>query len=225
MLVLAIDTAGQTITVTLADTLSLIGETTVRGGRGGGVLLSRIVEDLTSVSSVPLSNINLLAVTVGPGAFTGLRVGIGFVKGLASALRIPVVPLSSLEVQAASVPFQDLPVLSLIDARKGELYAGCFTPLPHLTPLRDETVITPERIPDLLSPPFTAVGSGAFLYRDLLVQRCGTACRIVEPTPSPSLAPLLPLVITRFHAGHVVDPVTLSPRYLRRPEAESAASA
>lgn len=225
MLVLAIDTAGQTITVTLAETTSLIGETTVRGGRGGCALLSRIVDDLTSVSSVPLSKLDLLAVTVGPGAFTGLRVGIGFVKGLASALNIPVVPLSSLEVVAASVPFAGVPVLALIDARKGELYAGSFSPLPHLAPLREETVIPPERIVDAVSPPFAAVGNGALLHRDLLVREYGSFCRICEPSSPPSLVPLLPLIISRFQAGQVVDPLTLSPRYLRRPEAETAAPA
>src|SRR5215470_19138995 len=67
-----------------------------------------------------------LAVAVGPGSFTGLRIGLSAVKGLALALAIPIAAVPTLDAMAAALPFADLPVCPVIDARKGEVYASLY---------------------------------------------------------------------------------------------------
>jgi len=225
MLILVVDTATDHLLAALAEGETLRAERVLPSGQGSSAQLTRVVDDLCKETGIPLSSVDLLAVTVGPGAFTGLRVGIGFVQGVAYALDRPVVPLSTLQCLAATAPPGDFPVLPLIDARKGEVYAGLFSPPPLHEPLIAETVLPPDRLVSIVSPPVVLIGSGAIANRDRLIQDFGTACRIIDPLPTPSIAPLLPLILRRHHAGESIPPALLSPHYLRRPEAETAAMA
>src|SRR5262245_28797949 len=73
-----------------------------------------------------MSDLDGLAVSVGPGSFTGLRVGIATVKGLALAMSLPVAPVPTLDALASALPFADVPVCPVLDARKGEVYLSCY---------------------------------------------------------------------------------------------------
>lgn len=219
MKILVVDTATDHLMVSLADGTELRAERVEPGGKGSSLRLTRIVEDLCNESGIHLHSVDLLAVAVGPGAFTGIRVGVGFVQGVAYALDRPVVPLSTLRCLAAYAPPLPIPLLSLIDARKGELYAGLFSPFFPFEPLMEEVVLSPERLVETVTPPFAAIGSGAISSKELLRAAFGPSCPILDPLPTPSSVPLLPLIVDS-HPTTSLSAADLSPRYLRRPEAE-----
>lgn len=220
MKILALDTAGEFLTVAVGEGATLLGEVTMKGGKGGMSHLTGMVDHLCRATTTPLESFDLMVVTIGPGTFTGVRVGLGFAKGLGRALSIPIIPVSALEMEAASAPSLDLPVLSLIDARKGELYAALYTPMPSLTPLCAETVVAVDRVDSLVSTPVVAVGTGALQRRTIIEPLLPPSSLIVAPLRPRSFAPLFPLLVERHHSISSVDPVTLFPRYLRAPEAE-----
>lgn len=87
--------------------------------------LAPLVSDIVTRSNVRFNDIDRIGVTVGPGSFTGLRVGLAFAKGMGLALDVPVIGLDSLEAIAASAP-REGPGLALIDARRGQAYVRRF---------------------------------------------------------------------------------------------------
>lgn len=91
-------------------------------GKDMSVMVMPIIKEAFSVCNIKPKDINKIFVTVGPGSFTGIRVGLTAVKVMAWALKIPVIPISSLEVIASGVPGTHN--IALIDARRGYVYAG-----------------------------------------------------------------------------------------------------
>ncbi len=109
------------------------------------------IDQLLHATGSTLAGLDALAVVVGPGSFTGLRVGVATAKGLALGAALPLVGISSLQTLACQVPGTTLPVCALLDARKQEVYAGLYQwrdGLPQ--PLGEERVLDPERLLDEL---------------------------------------------------------------------------
>jgi tRNA threonylcarbamoyladenosine biosynthesis protein TsaB len=155
-----------------------------------------------------VSRLDLVAVAVGPGAFTSLRVGVAAALGLALARGCPVVPVSSLRARAAAVgPGR---VLALLDGRKGRAYAGFY---------EDGVLVGPEvdRIPAeavaLASPPFVATGEGALVFRLFVEAAGGVVDPDAEKSPALALARLAPHLPS-------VPPEAVRLRYLREADAK-----
>ena len=128
MLLLAIDTSGRQGGVTLArsaDTLSIIESVPIRGGTFSSELIPQISDLLNKHGYTPLQ-LEALAATTGPGSFTGLRVGLTAVKGLAEALGIPITAVTSLELLLAAAERQG-DLMGVLDAGRGEVYAALQT--------------------------------------------------------------------------------------------------
>lgn len=159
-----------------------------------------------------------IGVTVGPGSFTGLRVGLAFAQGLGAALGLPVVGLSTLDALAASVPAEDVrgPVAALIDARRGQVYARFWRDGAGLGPPEPLAVAAAaERIAALTAEggEVVLVGGGAPVVRAALDD--ATAARLsIRPETTPTAAALARLTIA-------ADPASNPPRplYLRSPDA------
>ena len=96
--------------------------------RGHQEALAPLVEAVAGEAGLRFARLDGIGVTVGPGSFTGLRVGLAFAQGLAAALDRPVIGLSSLDALAASVEPDGRPILAVIDARRGQVYARPFRP-------------------------------------------------------------------------------------------------
>lgn len=116
--------------------------------------LAPLVSDVIARSNVAFNDLDRIAVTVGPGSFTGLRVGLAFAKGLGLALDIPVVGLDSLETIAASAS-REGPGLALIDARRGQAYVRRFDGARALGPSEAVTVdsLLQDPRPDWIAGP------------------------------------------------------------------------
>jgi len=150
---------------------------------------------------------DVIAVTVGPGSSTGLRVGLAFAKGLRLATGRPLVGVGTLEALAASAATQG-PAAGVIDARRGQVYVQAFVagrPLtePEVLPL----AAAAERLGQAASAPFTLVGSGAEALAEIMT---GAGAR---PLPAPDLAALGRLAETAPFGGEI------RPLYLRAPDA------
>lgn len=130
MIVLALDTAGVDCAVAVYDSDSdlLLAEVTETIGRGHAELLMRILDRALAGAGVRLEEVDRIAVTIGPGSFTGIRVGVAAARGLALSLGIPAVGVTTLEVMAAAARdgATGRPVLPAMDAKRGEIYLQPF---------------------------------------------------------------------------------------------------
>jgi N6-L-threonylcarbamoyladenine synthase len=128
MRLLVIDTSGPECAAGIYDAggsrmLAFRSETI---GKGHAEILPGMIETVVAEAAIPLKALDRIAVTVGPGSFTGIRVGVAMARGLALSLGIPAVGVTTLEVVAEPALGGARPVLALIDARREELYAQLF---------------------------------------------------------------------------------------------------
>lgn len=219
---LAVDTATPGGSVALFEGERLLCEFYRRLPGTHSEWLMKAIERLLDQAALQPADLKTLAVVHGPGSFTGLRVGMATVKGLAIGTDAEVLGVSSLEVLAAGLPFARLPVCSLLDARKQEVYAGLFDTsrgLPETLGL--ERVLPPEALLESLSGEVLFVGDGALAYRTLIVSQMGRRAHFAPATHDVLRAGLIgPLVRGRQRRCETVSLATLKPVYLRASEAE-----
>ncbi len=203
---LLIDTAGPVVGVAAWDGDVCVGEASLRQTAGAdGWLTPRIAELVDA-----LGGLDRVGVTVGPGAFTGIRVGVASALGLALARGVPVVPLSSLELRAALVP-GEARVLALLDARKGKVYAGWFDTRGALPlALAEEVDLEPGDV--ATGPPAVLVGEGARVYADIFARLGHTLRFEADVSPVSAGKKLVDL-------RPAVSPDRVQIRYLRDPDA------
>jgi tRNA threonylcarbamoyladenosine biosynthesis protein TsaB len=156
-----------------------------------------------------------LAVAIGPGSFTGLRIALSTVKGLALALGLPIAAVPTLDAMAAALPWAALPVCPVLDARKGEVYASLYR--SEGGALRrdwDYLALPPADLAARLGEPTLVVGDGAARIDS------PHARRLPPPVRVPSPACVGALGLARLRRGETVAAAELVPLYLRPSEAE-----
>lgn len=228
MRILSIDTSTSLAGIAITDDGRILAESVFTCDRTLSARLLPEIGHLLGLAGLGHGDLDLLAAAVGPGSFTGVRCGVATVQGLALATGAPCVGFSTLTLLAMDFSLASLPVCALLDARKGEVYAGlydCSAPLP--LPCIDEHVTPPEHLLDRLAADTgTAViftGDGALRYRDLIIARLGARAVFAPLSPAsgrPANGALLAL--DAFQRGLAVPPARLQPVYLRPSEAEYA---
>jgi len=173
MKLLAIDTSTSSCSVAVLDGDRLLSETVFTAGKTHSVhLMSMISQVLDRCGCRPL-DVDVIGVTRGPGTFTGLRIGIGTVKGLGMATRATVIGVSSLKALAFPFAKDRRPVVAMIDARRKEVYWALFqTGKNGLKITSPVTLSAPEDVASALPKDALLVGSGALVYRSLFDTRC-----------------------------------------------------
>jgi tRNA threonylcarbamoyladenosine biosynthesis protein TsaB len=213
-MILAVDTclAASSIAVLDGDTVRAArSEPMTRGHQERIAILAREVMDEAGVRFPDLSRI---AVTVGPGSFTGLRVGLAFAKGLAAALSVPCVGINSLEALAASAGATGF-VAAALDAKMGQVYLQVFDGVTALmAPDALEVGVAAARLAELYSGgPATLIGSGAPLLADVLPQ-----ATVLTPAYAD------PIAVARLAAARPAPRHSPRPLYLRAPYAVAPAA-
>jgi tRNA threonylcarbamoyladenosine biosynthesis protein TsaB len=184
--------------------------------------LMAVIREALKRSSLDIGEIDLFAISIGPGSFTGLRIGLSTVKGLAFATGKPVAAVPTLEALAWNFPFSPYPVCTMLNARKKEVYAAVFRWKDGAFErvLRELSVETVELLKTLKGP-VVFTGEGALLYRDAITAALGDDALYAAPqymTPSPSNVAHIGLLKAR--SGELSDPLSLVPIYIRKSEAE-----
>jgi tRNA threonylcarbamoyladenosine biosynthesis protein TsaB len=208
---LAIATATSQVGVALGNGADPIASLHVRRGRRHAELLAPAIETLTRMAGISTQQISRIAVDIGPGLFTGLRVGVATAKALAAALDLPIVGCSSLELLAYPHHRQDRPVAAVVDAKRGEIFWSLWR--PGEAEAAGPMVSAPDALVSAIRATpgeVLAVGDGARRYADTLVTVPGL--ELAEPAfDHPSAVVLLELAATRPSVP--LDEIT--PRYLR----------
>lgn len=217
MKLLAIDTATEACSVALwLD--GAIHERFELTGREHSRLLPAMLHGLMADCGIALSEIDGIASGVGPGSFAGVRIGVGFVKGLALGLDRQVVPVSSLAMLAqGAVRLHGADeVLAAIDARMNEVYFCRYAAVDGLAVAQGEAVVSP---PGALELPaegvIAAVGSGWKTHLEALRGRTGATLSPLDGEALPRARDALPLARWAFAAGQGIGAGELLPVYLR----------
>lgn len=172
---------------------------------------------LLAEAGVRRSALDAIAVGRGPGAFTGVRLGISIAQGIALALDRPLLPVSTLAVLALGGAREGgPPVLAAIDARMGEVYAAAFAPEgAGLRALSREVVVAPEAFEPPDAGPWAGVGTGFAAAGGALPQRLGGRLASVDAAALPRAGDLARLGAVAMAAGGAVAPERVEPAYLR----------
>jgi tRNA threonylcarbamoyladenosine biosynthesis protein TsaB len=223
VLILGIETATDHVGVALGSHEGVLGCVEIARPRRHAELLVPAIESLCRHSDVDLDDVGVIAVDVGPGLFTGMRVGISAAKAMAQALKIPMIGISSLDLLAFPLRHVHGEIVSVIDARRGELYYAFYRPVPGGVQRVSEPVAgTPD---DLVAEMLAAhehlllVGDGARRHGELL--RDARRCELADPAHQhPSAASLVQLAHAHAVREEWVNPWELKPLYLRAPDAQ-----
>lgn len=221
MKILALESATLAGGAALLDGDRLVGEITLSIALTHSERMMAVVDRLVADCGWSPGDLEGLAVSIGPGSFTGLRVGIATIKGLALALGLPVAPVPTLDALAATLPFADAPVCALLDARKGEVYGSLYRWREReMTREWDYLALAPEEVAARLTAPVIVLGDGVPACRPYLA-RLGTGVREAPPARQlPSPAMVAQLGHAMLAAGHGVAADDVTPMYLRPSEAE-----
>jgi tRNA threonylcarbamoyladenosine biosynthesis protein TsaB len=228
MLLLGIDTATRRVGVVLAAEHGLVARLEL-GNPGGDApprhaeILAPAIESTCRQAGVAVDHLSAIAVGIGPGMFTGLRVGVTTAKVLAQALRIPVIPIPSLDLLAYPLRHSRALVVPAIDARRHEVYYALYRSVPGgVQRVSEYEMGTAEELAGELEArgeEALLCGDGAARFADAFapldhVEFAGIA------HSAPSLSALAELAIARYEREEFCPPAEVLPMYLRKSDAE-----
>jgi tRNA threonylcarbamoyladenosine biosynthesis protein TsaB len=224
VIVLGIETATAQVGCALGGVEGVFASFHSARGRRHAETLVPAIRFVCDAAEVAIDEIGIVAVDIGPGLFTGLRVGIATAKSMASALRVPVIGLSSLDLLAHQVRHSPRLIVPVIDGKRGEVFSATYRHVQGgVQRLSEPRVGTAEDLANELQArreEALLVGDGALRYADVLTEDSG----IVELGPVgnawPSAADLVELAQPRALREEFVQPGELEPLYLRKSDAE-----
>lgn len=219
--ILAIETSTPNGSVALLNDDELICELYTDKAEAHAATLLPTIEKLCSITQTDIKSINGIAVSIGPGAFTGLRVGINTAQGLAQTLKLPVFPIPTLEAFAHSVTQTTTPIFVTLDARKDEIYGALFKWVAKkLIIVIPEKALPPDEWVRLLSETvqtaFTAIGPGYMKYREVFKKHFREVIvELAEHAGIPRALNIGLLGLSCLINGQGKKPEEIKPRYLR----------
>ena len=223
MLILGIETATEQVSVAIGGHEGVLGSFEVCRGRRHAETLVPAIQFVCRQADIELAEIGLVAVDVGPGLFTGMRVGLATGKALAQAMRLPMIGMSSLDLLAFPLRYGHRTIAAVLDARKGEVFYGFYRPVPGGVQRVGEPRCgkAEDLVGDIIArkEDMLCVGDGALRYRDQIDAE--VRCEFAEQFLSrPSAAPLVQLAHARALREEWVNPWEIQPLYLRAPDAQ-----
>lgn len=223
MKILTLDTATETEGVALLEGDVLQGQAQIRVSKTHASQLWKTIFFLLAQAEWELNEIDLWAVTVGPGSFTGLRIGLATIKGLAFATQKPIVGISTLEALAFSFSYCPYLICPVIDARKKEVFCAYFRSDSHgeIHWAGEPRNIKPQALAQEIKEPVLLVGNGARLYQAFFKESLGALALF----PDSHLHLISPVVLgtlarSRMQQGRQSSPEEIRPFYIRPSDAE-----
>lgn len=227
MRILAIETSTYSGSIAVVTEDSILGEYYFNVGPVHTEKLVPSIDWLLCELDMDKSDLSGVAVSLGPGSFTSLRVGISTAKGICYSLGIPLIGVSSLKALAMNLPFAPYNICPVMDARKGEVFTALFRfTNGDLERITEDVVISPEGLVELIKDNTIFVGDGALVYKDYLEDNLGSGI-MFSPinTNFPRASNLALSEIGKFKEDrdnkYLYDEImNLAPHYLRKSEAE-----
>ena len=224
-MLLAIDTATRSMSLALHDGKTLIAEQIWRTGNQHNTLLAPSVRQMMEVCDVSIDDLSAIAVTKGPGSYTGLRIGVAFAKGVAAVNRLPLIGISTLDMLAAGQPFQNTRyrLLAMLQAGRGRIIAGVYrVKKGRWEALEEPQLTTWEALLDDLEGSYYVTGEvnekGHAAIKAAKAE--GLSLTLVAPAHRARRAGFLAQEAwRRYHAGEPdeFEPAKLVPVYMKSP--------
>lgn len=218
--ILSIETATEVCSVALSDESGIVDYRESQGSNEHSALLAPFIDELMKSHSNVFSQLDAVAVSMGPGSYTGLRIGVSTAKGLCYALSKPLIAVSTLQAMAAHALMNEEFRTSLgpgtllcpmIDARRMEVYCGLYDhSLQEVKPV-DALIIDENSFRDILAP-VAFFGNGAAKCAEILIKRAGS----LFPSDIKASAIAVAMLANRkFREGDFVDTAYFEPFYLK----------
>jgi len=215
MKILAIDTSSELCLTALLENEELIGENNLDNGRTHSENLMILIKELLGKNKLDVKDLNLIACSVGPGSFTGIRIGVSSIKGIAEVLNIPVISVTSLEALSENIDKKDITRVSLIDAKNNQVYCGIFSNGKEEY-IADDINIIIDKIKTYKN--IVCVGNGATLHKELLKQKIDNIGFV--DNNNCSAVNIGKIGYRKFLNNDYKDADTILPIYLRKSQAE-----
>ncbi|MBL7073734.1 tRNA (adenosine(37)-N6)-threonylcarbamoyltransferase complex dimerization subunit type 1 TsaB [candidate division KSB1 bacterium] len=213
---LALETSGECCGVCLAEGKNILVEHCIRGRHLQSRLLAVMVSGVVGEAGLSLTDLSGIAISAGPGSFTGLRVGMGYAKGLAYGLELPLVAVPTLTVLASQLPFTRFPICPLLDAGRGLVYGGLYRWKGSSLIQEDRfRPVTPGALMEGIKEKTIFMGDGAFRFREDLEGGLKEQALFVPSSlnyPRPSTVAVLGG--GKLHTGEGRDIDRLEPLYM-----------
>lgn len=218
MSLLAIETSSDQLGVAVVDQTRVLASYELLAERPHATELPQAVQRVLSTAGLSLDRLEGVAIDIGPGSFTGLRIGTAFVKALLFRTGTPLIGVPSLDVLAANLSLAAQRICPIVDAKQRKIYTARYQVVDgQLKKLSDYHLWTIEEFLATLmdEEPVVLLGDGITPYRDRLVERLRDRAIFAPPECWwPKAATLGRLALERFRRGQRDDPSTLVPMYL-----------
>jgi tRNA threonylcarbamoyladenosine biosynthesis protein TsaB len=214
-MLLAVDTSTRTVGLALYDGIQVLSEAVWQSHDYHTVELAPAIADMLARSNVKPSDLSVVAAALGPGSFTGLRIGLALVKGMALAQRLSLVGISSLDILAAAQPLVEEQMAAVLRAGRGRLAVGWYQAMDGAWQMKGQVeVLTAQELNERIQKPTLVCGELSEAEQRLLARKHRNV--ILAPAAQSLRRPawLAELAWKRWLAGKVDDPNTLSPIYL-----------
>jgi len=220
MLIIGLDTTSQSGSVSLINENKILGECLFNVGPRHSENVVSSLEWLLDTLNVEKNDIEAVAVSIGPGSFTSVRVGVTIAKSLAYSMKIKIVGISSLEVLAMNIPRTEKSICTLLDAKRDEVYSAVYKYSNDvLTIKRDEKVESIESLLSDINEPTVFVGDGSVIYKEELLSS-NNALMVSDNFNIIRSSNCALLGSVKLRDGYSDDVMGLVPNYLRKTDVE-----
>jgi tRNA threonylcarbamoyladenosine biosynthesis protein TsaB len=221
MKILAVNTATPSCGVAVVDEETVSAHAVINSRETHARQLLPLIDETLKTCRLTVSDLDGFAAVRGPGSFTGLRIGISTIKGLAAACDKPLAGISSLD--ALAYPFSDCAcsICAMIDARKNQVYACWYRYMNNrLEKLMAEEVLAPETAAGRFGGPCLFIGTGAEAYRTVIEKIAGKDARFALPFQNDIRPEVVAhMGLRRLRENDPDPPESFAPVYIRPPDA------
>jgi tRNA threonylcarbamoyladenosine biosynthesis protein TsaB len=221
MNVLGLDSATEACSAAIWRNNTVVARRFETMQRGHAEVLMSLVKDVMQRAGTSFSAIDLIATTIGPGGFTGLRIGLASARALALAGRIPIIGVTTMEAVAQALPPVDKPLLIALDSKRRDIYVQLFD--CNKAPLGEPSAMLPSDLEAILPTGGVFVGGNASeVVFNAFSERSPRLERLEGPV-LPDAAVVAAIGAARYCEDHRNTPLSLQPLYLRPPDAQPPA--
>lgn len=223
MKILALDTSTLMATCAIIDEDKILGEYSLNQDMSHSEKLVPMIKTILEGLSLGIKDIDLYGVSIGPGSFTGLRIGVATIKGFAHLFDKPLVGISTLEGLAFNLPYNNI-VVPMIDARRDRVYTGIYTwEESKIKTIMEPDVIEVNDLMKILDKYEKVVvnGEGSLVYKEIIMNSLGEKVQFSTISQNSCRATSIgELALQKYNDGYRDDYYTLIPDYLRKTQAE-----